>query len=150
MHLLRFAALALFACLAACGPAPGTVTELNVRTIRFPDGTSIKADLAVLEADLVKGMKYRESLDEDRGMLFIYANEGMYPFWMYEVKVPLDMLWLDKDRKIVQLVHQCPPCAGPPAQCPSYGGQVMAQYILEVKAGVAKKHGLRPGMVLDF
>lgn len=150
MHLPRFAGLILAVCLAGCGPEPGTLNELNVRTVTLPDGTKIRATLAIHQDDLVKGMKYRESLDEKDGMLFIYSQEGRYAFWMYEVKVPLDIIWLDKNRKVVQLVHQCPPCPGPREKCPNYGGQVPAQYVLEVKAGVAKKAGVRPGAVLDF
>lgn len=150
MHIPRSVVLVMCACLGACSSQTDPLNDVNSRIVRFPDGTEIRAELAIHEGDLLKGMKYRESLDEDRGMLFIYGKEGMYPFWMYEVKVPLDMIWLDSNKRVVQLVHQCPPCPGPSEKCPSYGGQVPATYILEVKAGVAKKHNIRPGVQLEF
>lgn len=137
--------------LAACsGERPGSMAELNVKPVTLPNGVQIRAELMTHPSDLMKGMKFRDSLAEDRGMLFVHAEEGFYRFWMYEVKIPLDMVWLDKNRKIVQIVHECPPCAGPESACPTYGGAFKAQYILELAAGVAKKQGLRPGQTIGF
>jgi hypothetical protein len=118
--------------------------------VRFPDGFELRAELMVTQADLERGMKYRSSLAENRGMIFMHNEEGHYPYWMYEVQVPLDMIWMDKQRKIVQLVHKVPPCPGPKEKCLSYGGQFRAIYVLEVPSGTAAKHGLKPGMQLDF
>jgi uncharacterized membrane protein (UPF0127 family) len=136
--------------LAGCGPRAATVEEYNTRLVVFPNGHKIRAELAVSAEEMLRGMKYRDSLDENRGMLFLHNKAGKYPYWMYEVKVPLDLLWLDRDRKIVQLIHQAPPCPGPPEKCLSYGGAFEALYVLELKAGTAKKHNLKPGMTLDF
>jgi hypothetical protein len=83
-------------------------------------------------------------------MLFMHSKEGSYAHWMYEVLVPLDMIWMDKDRRIVQLVHKAPPCPGPKDKCLSYGGQYPAIYVLELPAGTAARHGLKPGVQLDF
>lgn len=154
--MLRFPpAVASLACLVAaflsgCGPRAATVDEYNTRLIVLPNGHKIRAEVAITQEEMLRGMKYRDSLDEDRGMLFLHNREGNYPYWMYEVKIPLDLIWLDKDRKIVQLVHQAPPCPGPPEKCLSYGGAFKALYVLELKAGMAKKHNLKPGMTLDF
>ena len=150
MPSLRFPVVVLLLGLAACGPETGTVEDLRLHTVTLPNGSQIRAEILTTQDELITGMKHRESLDEDRGLLFVYGKEGYYAFWMYEVKVPLDMIWIDQSRKIVQLVHECPPCPGPREKCPSYGGQVPAQYILEVRAGVAKKQGLKPGMLLSF
>lgn len=151
MPVSRPPAFLLCLALAGCsGNQPGSLADLNTKIIRLPGGAEIRAEMMLREADLQRGMKFRDSLPEDRGMLFIYAEEGYYRFWMYEVKVPLDMIWLDRNRRIVQIVHQCPPCPGPETACPSYGGAFKAQYILEVPAGVAKKQNLKPGMTLQF
>jgi hypothetical protein len=154
--MLRFlpAAAALFVFsalfLTACGPRAATVDEYNTRLVVLPDGYKVRAEVAISAEDMLRGMKYRESLDEDRGMLFLHNREGNYPYWMYEVKVALDLIWLDKDRRIVQIVHQAPPCPGPQEKCLTYGGAFKALYVLELKAGTAKKHNLKAGMVLDF
>lgn len=126
------------------------VAEMNTLKIRFPNGFTIRAEMMTRGEDLMKGMRFRPSLAADRGMLFMHGKEGSYQYWMHEVLVPLDMIWMNKDRRVVQLVHKAPPCPGPREKCPSYGGQFPAIYILEVPAGTAAKQGLKPGMQLDF
>lgn len=137
--------------LAGCGgnQAPSS-SNYNTREVTFPNGKKVLAELAVHPADVLRGMKYRDSLAEDRGMLFIHEREGKYPYWMFEVKIPLDMIWMDRQHTVVQLVHQVPPCPGPEEKCLSYGGQFNAVYVLELAAGVAAKNNIKPGMKLDF
>lgn len=145
--------LGLLACLwltGCSGERPTRASDLNVKTITLPGGERIRAQMMTHPTDLMRGMKFRDSLPEDEGMLFIHAQEDFYRFWMYEVKIPLDMIWLDRNRAIVQIVHNCPPCPGPEAVCPTYGGAFKAQYILELAGGVAKKRNLKPGMILSF
>jgi uncharacterized membrane protein (UPF0127 family) len=149
-HPAAFLVSALSLLLVNCGGTVATSDTYGTRLVKFPDGKEIRAEVMLHREDLVRGMKYRESLPEGRGMLFIHGKSGRYPYWMYEVKVPLDILWLDQNRSIVQLIHQVPPCPGPRERCPVYGGQFDALYVLEIPAGSAKKHGLRPGMILEF
>jgi hypothetical protein len=151
----RFAllmALTIPCFLSACSDKgrPLDASQIDTMQVKFPDGFTIRAEIMVREEDLFKGMKFRPSLAEDRGMIFMHGKEDFYPYWMYEVLVPLDLIWLDKDRRIVQLIHQAPPCPGPREKCLSYGGQFKAIFVLEVPAGTAAKHGLKPGMQLEF
>ena len=137
--------------LAGCGPKEASsVRDLNMRPVKLPDGTVIRAELVTNQADLLRGLKYRESMAEDEGMLFAYGKSGNYRFWMHEVKFPIDLIWLDTDHRIVQLIHKAPPCPGKPETCPVYGGDFTALFVLELNAGMAAKHGLKPGMALDF
>ena len=124
--------------------------DFTTRVVTLPNGKKIRAELAMNPEDVMRGMKYRESLAPDRGMLFVHGKMGSYRYWMYEVKVPLDLIWMDTNRKIVQMVHNAPPCAGPPEKCPAYGGGQQALYVLELLAGTAAKQNLHPGDVLDF
>lgn len=95
---------------------------VTTRAVTFPNGTKIRAELAIQPADVMRGMKFRDSLPENEGMLFVHQKEGKYPYWMFEVKVPLDMIWMDRQHTVVQLVHKVPPCPGPQEKCLSYGG----------------------------
>ncbi|MBI1895038.1 MAG: DUF192 domain-containing protein [Acidobacteria bacterium] len=84
-------------------------------------------------------------------MLFIHGSPGRYPYWMYNVKVPLDIIWLGLDRRIVEISANTPPCRETSAKnCPNYGGQEEAAYVLELPAGSAARHGLRRGDRLNF
>lgn len=146
----RIAAVALLACLAGCGDNAATVQDLRSTVVTLPNGSVIRAERVTEAEDLARGMMFRDSLPAGRGMLFIYGKESNYSFWMFNVKIPLDIVWMDHNRKIVQMVYECPPCPGPAEKCPSYGGDFPAQYILEMKGGEARKQGLRPGMILKF
>jgi uncharacterized membrane protein (UPF0127 family) len=126
------------------------VGEINAVKIRFPSGFTVRAEMVTSTAEVLKGMKFRASLAADRGMLFVHGKPGNYHYWMYEVLIPLDMIWLDKDRRVVQLIHKAPPCPGPKEKCMAYGGNFPAVYILEVPAGTAAREGLKPGMQLEF
>jgi uncharacterized protein len=148
---LAFVLVALAAVVSGCSDSgPKRASELNVRTVTLPSGTKIRAQILSHPSDIMRGMKFRDALPEGEGMLFMHTEEGHYRYWMYEVRVPLDMIWLNRRREIVQIVHNCPPCPGPESACPSYGGAFKAQYVLELAAGGAAKHNLKPGMVLSF
>lgn len=135
---------------AGCGDNAQSPEDFGTRKLILPGGQTLRVEVMYAATDLQRGMKYRDSLPEGRGMLFIHGIPGKYPYWMFEVKVPLDIIWLDRNKRIVQLIHEVPPCPGPEKTCKYYGGQFDAQFVLEIPAGAARKYGLHPGMVLDF
>lgn len=153
---VRRYSLALFLAAAAfslpgCGPKSiGSLNDLGMRTLTFPDGTKIRAELVTREEDLRRGLMYRDSLAPDAGMLFAYGKPGTYRYWMYNVKFPIDILWLDENRRIVQIIHKVPPCTAAADQCPVYGGDYESLYVVEINAGLAAKHNLKPGMSIEF
>ena len=137
--------------LAGCSGDPATELDaFKSRELTFPSGKKIRAELAMHPKDVYKGMKYRDTLAPDRGMLFFHGRQGVYRYWMYEVRIPLDIIWLDKSHRIVQVVHKAPPCPGPQEKCPTYGGAYPSAYVLEVPAGTALANNLKPGMIIEF
>lgn len=90
-----------------------------------------------------RGLMYRESLAENSGMLFVFEKEGIYPFWMKNTLIPLDMIWLSKDGETVFIKENTEPCKT--AICPSINPQKEALYVLELSAGVVDKLGLKIG-----
>ena len=136
---------------AGCGgEEPLKPEDYNTRLIILPDGAKIRAEVKTRPEEIMTGMKYRDALPVNRGMLFQYAKEGLYSFWMYEVKVPLDMIWLDMHRRVVEIAPNTVPCPGPPEKCASYGGTKPAMFIVELAAGQAARHGVTVGQILDF
>jgi hypothetical protein len=124
---------------------------LNLREVKLPDGQIIQAETAIAPEELERGLMFRESLAPDRGMLFVHNTEGQYPYWMYHCKISLDMIWMDRQRRIVEIAENVPPCPpGPPEQCPNYGGHAAALFVLELAAGQAARHGLKNGQVIEF
>ena len=114
----------------------------------FPDGGSVMAELAVTEEERARGLMFRERIESDQGMLFVFEVEGIHAFWMKNTLVPLDIIWLGRDRRIIHVASDVPPCRADP--CPSYGPDAPAAFVLELRAGEARARGLEPGDRLEF
>jgi uncharacterized membrane protein (UPF0127 family) len=137
--------------LAGCGERAVTEDEFRTRVITLPNGARIRAEVAVHPTEMMRGMMFRESLARDRGMLFIHAEEAEYTYWMFQVKIPLDIIWMDRNHRIVEISASTPPCPSSKApECPSFGGKKKSQFVLELAGGEAAKQGLKPGDMLAF
>ncbi len=135
----------------SCGEKPTRMEDFNTRVVTFPNGTKVRADVLIHPQDMARGMMFRDSLAADRGMLFLHSEVGSHPYWMYQVKIPLDIIWLDANHRIVEMSLDTPPCKAPAAsQCPNFGGLQKSQFVLEVGGGIARKEGLKLGDVLEF
>lgn len=149
MKRIMIATLAFGMCLS-CGPKPVTLDEYNTRLVTLPGGQRIRVEVMIHPTDLMRGMMFRDSLAADRGMLFIHAEPGPYTYWMYQVKIPLDIIWMDSSRTILEISANTPPCTTPASQCPRYGGNPRTRYVLELAGGMAAKYGLKVGDTLSF
>jgi len=116
--------------------------------IYFPNGKAVTAELAMTEEQRGRGLMFRLKLALDQGMLFVFEQEGPYSFWMKNTLIPLDMLWLDKDHKIVHIARNVPPCKADP--CPSYAPDRPGSFVLELTAGAADVYGLKLFDRLEF
>ena len=134
-------------------PAAGQYEASRLPTVevRLPDGGLIEAELAVTPQQQAQGLMFRSHLPPGDGMLFVGDRASRRSFWMYQCLIPLDMIWLDGSRRIVEIVREAPPCrSSDPGQCPSYGGTVNSVYVLELAAGQADARGLHLGDRLEF
>jgi hypothetical protein len=150
---MRFLWMTPLLCLLSCrsGQPPDPAAQLPTIPVTLPNGKVIRAELATEPRDQQRGLMFRTALAPDHGMLFVFPEPGNHPFWMYHTLIPLDILWLDPNRRIVFLSPNTPPCPHEnPQQCPSYGGQAQAQFVLELAAGSIAAHGLQMGDTLRF
>jgi len=76
-------------------------------------------------------------------MLFIFEEEGVYPFWMKNTFIPLDMIWIDNSGTVVFISKNTPPCEQEP--CPTIAPGRKAKYVLELCGGTADRIGLTVG-----
>ena len=100
-------------------------------------------ELVKTESQREKGLMYRTELDKDRGMLFIFDEVGIYPFWMKNTLIPLDIIWISSDNKVVFINQNTQPCKS--LICPSVLPTAKAKYVLEINAGVSQEIGLKVG-----
>jgi len=133
-------------------PVPSaTDTAIVVQTaprVIFPDGFAVQVEVAADDPTREQGLMFRDRMAEDRGMIFLFPASGVYPFWMKNTIIPLDMIWIDDARRVLSVAHDVPPCKADP--CPSYPPAGAARYVLETAAGVAKKHRVEAGSALKF
>ena len=142
--------MALFvavAFLSACSEPTTRPEDIGTRVITMPGGQSVRVEVKIRPEDIMRGMMFRDKLDADRGMMFLHKPPGKYAYWMYQVKIPLDIIWMDEQGNIVEISANTPPCPYASAtQCPVYGGSRQAQVVLELAGGMAAKYGLATGM----
>lgn len=149
-YLLLCAVLAL--AWTGCGSSGSDASPdvLQTRTITLPNGERLRAEVRMQPIDLQRGMMFRESLPSGQGMLFIHTKPGPYSYWMYNVLIPLDIIWMDSNRRVIEISPNTPPCKTKASECPNYGGKPQSQYVLELGAGEAARYGLRVGDTLGF
>jgi len=141
----------LVAVLGLCaGCSRKSASDEGLLAVTLPNGREIRAEVLTRPEDMMRGMMFRDSLAPDRGMLFVHTTPGRYAYWMFQCLIPLDIIWLDADKRIVEISANTPPCKGEAKTCPSYGGNHDALYVLEIAGGMAQKYGLKTGDVIRF
>ncbi len=147
---MRALTLALLIAAAGCTRSD-PVRDFHSTEVTLPGGQKIAAEVEIDPGDMARGMMYRDSLSPDRGMVFIHQKPGKYPYWMFHCKIPLDIIWMDSARRIVEISPDTPPCRSEKASdCPNYGGHEDAQYVLELAGGMASKYRLAKGQRIEF
>jgi uncharacterized membrane protein (UPF0127 family) len=106
----------------------------------------IEAEVAKTEAAQEKGLGGRPCIGEDQGMLFVFNSPDYYRFWMKDMKFSIDIVWIDKNKEIIDVDHNIAPSTYPSDFAPLKP----AQYVLELKAGQAEKLNFNEGMRLKF
>jgi uncharacterized protein len=143
--------LLLCGLLVGCGGGAQDVKDFNRRSVTLPDGTVVRAEVLTHQVDMARGMMFRDSLPEGEGMLFIHGSPGTYSYWMYQVKVPLDIIWMDANGTVVEISENTPPCPSKSArECPSFGGTKPAMVVLELPGGYGRRHGVAVGQTIRF
>jgi len=110
---------------------------------RSHGAVEIRLECAATPEERQKGLMFRSSLSEGEGMLFVLRAEDNPSFWMKNTYVSLDIFFLDKDGRVVDLLERLKPCPEDP--CPVYASSAPCQYALEVAGGTASRHGIRKG-----
>lgn len=98
--------------------------------------------LALTPDEQSRGLMFVNHLDDDKGMLFVFQEDGIYPFWMKNTLIPLDMIWIDSNDKVVFISKNTQPCK---LTCDNIDPEVLARYVLEINAGLSDKMGLAVG-----
>ena len=109
----------------------------------------LEVELALSADEQAEGLSIKDNLKSNEGMLFPYETPRTLSFWMKDMKFPIDILWLDDNKKVVHIEENLQPCS-PFLPCQSYSPDVQAQYVLETVAGFSSSNGIVEGTAVEF
>jgi hypothetical protein len=104
--------------------------------------TCITAEVADTDLRRQQGLMFRKSLPENEGMLFVFNKEDRYNFWMKNMLIPLDFIWISRDKRIIDIMTGVEPCVD---ACGNLIPKEKAKYVLEVNSGFVNKHKIKLG-----
>jgi uncharacterized membrane protein (UPF0127 family) len=110
----------------------------------FPSGAVFRLEIAADDRSRARGYMFREHVAADEGMLFVFNAPGRHAFWMRDCRVNLDIIWIDEERRVVEIAHDQAPCHAE-GTCPNIFPMRSASYVLEVAGGTARREGLGLG-----
>lgn len=124
-----------------------TVQESRAQQLPVTAEATIKGEVFELEVprtpeQLALGLMYRPALPANRGMLFPFEPPRVVQFWMKNVPVAIDMVFIHEG-EVVDIESNVPPCQV--EICPVYGPSVPVDRVLELRAGRAEELGLEVG-----
>jgi uncharacterized membrane protein (UPF0127 family) len=139
---LTLLVLALGLFLTACDSSKGP--KVVIKNAQGKE-TKITVEIADTPEAREKGLMFREEMPENHGMLFLMPEESIQVFWMKNTPLPLDMLFIDRDWKIVGTIENATPYSTDQLSInkPSI-------YILEVNGGFCSRHGINKGDSVEF
>jgi hypothetical protein len=105
----------------------------------------VAVEVARTDAERSRGLMYRDHLEDGRGMLFVFEEMAEHPFWMKNTLIPLDMIHLDDQRRIVGIVAEATPLS---TRALSIGKP--SAFVLEVRGGFARDAGMAVGDSADL
>jgi len=108
---------------------------------------TFKAEVADTPARQTKGLMFRKSLDENKGMLFVFPYAFMQRFWMMNTSIPLDIIFISGEKRIIN-IEEADPCGIIP--CRLYNSTDNALYVLEINQGLSEKYGFKKGSKVEF
>jgi uncharacterized membrane protein (UPF0127 family) len=140
--------LASLALHAGCrhGPASTVPVEAAV-VLRAGAGHDlrVRVELARSDPERTRGLMYRQKLEPGWGMLFLFSTPGPLKFWMHNTYIPLDMLFISAQKRVVYIEENAEPLTDVPR-----GPDVDTQYVLEVPGGWARASGIAQGSEVRF
>ena len=114
----------------------------------YVGNTKFMVEIADTPEKQVTGLMYRDHIPENFGMLFVFAEEARRHFWMKNTLIHLDLIFLNRDKQVVHICANAPPCRGEP--CDLLDSQKPAMYVLELRGNRCREVNLRVGDHLFF
>lgn len=135
----------LFSAYVAYAPVHKDYKDIGPNVLKIGD-----AELRILIADTpalrTQGLSGRAMLHDNEGMLFIFETPGKYPFWMKDMRFPLDIIWIGDDRRVTEIT----PNVSADSYPRHFSPHVPVRYVLEVNAGFSRRFGIATGTPVSW
>ena len=112
------------------------------------DKNCFSVEIADNNEERTKGLMFREMMNIENGMLFIFDETDVYSFWMKNTKIPIDILWINENGSVVFIAKNVQPCEQEP--CQVVNPPIPARFVLEINANLSENLGIKIGDVADF
>lgn len=107
---------------------------------------SLSTEIAKTDAEREQGLSGRECIGSDQAMLFVFNKPGSYPFWMKDMRFPIDIVWVDSSHKVTTVKSNVSPSTYPQ----KFVNKKPSTYVLELQAGRAQKLNITEGTDIKF
>ncbi len=97
-----------------------------------------------------RGLMFRDSLPENQALLMVFPRKGNHKIWMFGMKFPLDLVFLDSSKRVIEIHENVRPMNLSPKTWKTYCSGKHAKYVLELNPGVVEKTKTGVGDLLDF
>ena len=159
--MIRSFAIAAVAALAACSPQPATeatpaaaasvthpvsglpVVPLTITTAKGKH--TFRVEVAKTDEEQAQGLMFRTQLGPDEGMIFPREPVDVPSFWMKNTPLPLDIIFIDTDRRVLNIAANTVPYSLTPVSAVG-----MSSAVLEIPGGRAAALGIGPGAKVDW
>jgi uncharacterized membrane protein (UPF0127 family) len=136
---LLLVAVNMLSSVSACQAQPKVTISTKDREVEF------LVEIADTAGKRQMGLQYRQSLADDRGMIFLFPAESVQTFWMKNTPISLDMIFINRNRKIVGIVERAVPFS-----LDARSVTEPSQYVLEINGGLARRYGIQTGDSVRF
>jgi uncharacterized protein len=131
-------ALILNSCSNPSNTANNKLYEIKI------NGKSIHVEVVATQRKRMLGLMFREKLDKDQGMLFIYPQDQYLSFWMKNTKIPLSIAFMNSSGEITQIESMSP------YSLTSHVSKDKGRYALEMEEGWFRKNWVKVGSKVNF
>lgn len=107
-------------------------------------------EVANNETEKAEGLMNRTNLGEHEGMLFNYTEEDLRGFWMKNTLIPLDMIFLNEEREVINVETAYPEPNTSDEDLKRYRSERPAKYVIEVNAGFAENYSITEGTEVNW
>ncbi|MBN2094296.1 MAG: DUF192 domain-containing protein [Candidatus Zambryskibacteria bacterium] len=124
-------------------------TEINnpnqVRILKIRNQV-LNIEIADTDIKKIIGLSNREDLKKEEALLFVFETPGLYSFWMKDMNFPIDIAWIDENKKIIHIESKVLPSTYPKI----FVSNSPAKYVLETQAGFFEDSEIKIGDLAEF